>query len=85
MPAERKRRSRNQWQDRALCAGDPEPFFPPDGDDYDAKLICRCCEVRSECLDYALARNEFGIWGGLTERERKPQTARSLTPTEKRR
>ena len=72
MPADRKRQSRNQWQDRALCAGWPEPFFPADGNDFDAKQICSSCEVRTECLDYALARNErFGIWGGLSERERR--------------
>jgi WhiB family redox-sensing transcriptional regulator len=53
------------WQDRALCAQtDPEAFFP--------EKVCRSCEVRVECLEYALEKDErFGIWGGLSERERR--------------
>jgi WhiB family redox-sensing transcriptional regulator len=64
----------DQWQDRALCAQtDPEAFFPEKGGSTrEAKKICLGCEVRSECLDYALAHDErFGIWGGLSERERR--------------
>jgi WhiB family transcriptional regulator, redox-sensing transcriptional regulator len=63
-----------QWQDRALCAQtDPEAFFPEKGGSTrEAKKICLGCEVRAECLDYALAHDErFGIWGGLSERERR--------------
>jgi WhiB family transcriptional regulator, redox-sensing transcriptional regulator len=63
-----------QWQDRALCAQtDPEAFFPEKGGSTrEAKKICLGCEVRSECLEYALAKDErFGIWGGLSERERR--------------
>ena len=38
----------------------------------DAKRICQGCEVRAECLEYALANDErFGLWGGLSERERR--------------
>ena len=62
------------WQDRALCAQtDPEAFFPEKGGSTrEAKRVCRSCEVRAECLDYALAHDErFGIWGGLSERERR--------------
>ena len=62
------------WQDRALCAQtDPEAFFPEKGGSTrDAKKICTTCEVKSQCLDYALANDErFGIWGGLSERERR--------------
>lgn len=62
------------WQDRALCAEtDPEAFFPEKGGSTaDAKRVCRACEVRAECLEYALANDErFGIWGGLSERERR--------------
>jgi WhiB family transcriptional regulator, redox-sensing transcriptional regulator len=61
------------WQDRALCAEtDPEAFFPEKGGSTrEAKRVCRGCEVRSECLEYALEHDEkFGIWGGLSERER---------------
>ncbi|RVW04576.1 WhiB family transcriptional regulator [Rhodococcus spongiicola] len=63
-----------QWQDRALCAQtDPEAFFPEKGGSTrEAKRICMGCEVRDECLEYALANDErFGIWGGLSERERR--------------
>ena len=64
----------DQWQDRALCAQtDPEAFFPEKGGSTrEAKKICLGCEVRTECLEYALAHDErFGIWGGLSERERR--------------
>lgn len=63
-----------EWQERALCAQtDPEAFFPEKGGSTrEAKRICAGCEVRAECLDYALAHDErFGIWGGLSERERR--------------
>lgn len=62
------------WQERALCAQtDPEAFFPEKGGSTrEAKRVCMSCEVRAECLDYALAHDErFGIWGGLSERERR--------------
>ena len=64
----------SQWQERALCAQtDPEAFFPEKGGSTrEAKRICLGCEVRDECLEYALANDErFGIWGGLSERERR--------------
>jgi WhiB family redox-sensing transcriptional regulator len=63
-----------EWQERALCAQtDPEAFFPEKGGSTrEAKRICSGCEVRAECLEYALAHDErFGIWGGLSERERR--------------
>ncbi|WSE58690.1 WhiB family transcriptional regulator [Mycolicibacterium sp. ND9-15] len=62
------------WQERALCAQtDPEAFFPEKGGSTrEAKRICQGCEVRDACLEYALANDErFGIWGGLSERERR--------------
>ena len=62
------------WQDRALCAQtDPESFFPEKGGSTrEAKRVCRSCEVKGECLDYALENDErFGIWGGMSERERR--------------
>lgn len=64
----------DEWQERALCAQtDPEAFFPEKGGSTrEAKRICLGCEVRDACLDYALAHDErFGIWGGLSERERR--------------
>lgn len=62
------------WQEKALCAQtDPEAFFPEKGGSTrEAKRICQGCEVRDLCLEYALANDErFGIWGGLSERERR--------------
>ena len=62
------------WQTDSLCAQtDPEAFFPEKGGSTrDAKKICTSCEVRNQCLEYALANDErFGIWGGLSERERR--------------
>ena len=62
------------WQTDSLCAQtDPEAFFPEKGGSTrDAKKICQSCEVRTECLEYALRNDErFGIWGGLSERERR--------------
>ena len=69
------------WQADALCAQtDPEAFFPEKGGSTrEAKRICEGCEVRSECLDYALANDErFGIWGGLSERERRKLKKRAV-------
>jgi WhiB family redox-sensing transcriptional regulator len=62
------------WQERALCAQtDPEAFFPEKGGSTrEAKKVCLGCDVRGNCLEYALAHDErFGIWGGLSERERR--------------
>jgi WhiB family redox-sensing transcriptional regulator len=69
------------WQERALCAQtDPEAFFPEKGGSTrEAKKVCTACEVRAECLDYALANDErFGIWGGLSERERRKIKRRAV-------
>ena len=62
------------WQTDALCAQtDPEAFFPEKGGSTrDAKRVCEACPVQTECLDYAMSKDEkFGIWGGLSERERR--------------
>lgn len=62
------------WVDRALCAQtDPEAFYPEKGGStQQAKAVCARCPVSAECADYALANDErFGIWGGLSERERR--------------
>jgi WhiB family redox-sensing transcriptional regulator len=75
-PTPRDRDDKNPlaWQTDGLCAQtDPEAFFPEKGGSTrDAKRICASCEVRAECLEYALQNDErFGIWGGLSERERR--------------
>jgi WhiB family redox-sensing transcriptional regulator len=69
------------WQERALCAQtDPEAFFPEKGGSTrEAKKDCISCDVRAECLEYALANDErFGIWGGLSERERRRLKKRAV-------
>ena len=74
MPGIRQEDEVLAWQGDALCAQtDPEAFFPEKGGSTrEAKRICESCEVRAECLEYALANDErFGIWGGLSERERR--------------
>lgn len=61
-----------KWQDRANCIGKQEYFF----NDMKrtsvskAKELCADCEVRSECLQYALRLDVVGVWGGLTANER---------------
>jgi WhiB family redox-sensing transcriptional regulator len=62
------------WQAEALCAEtDPEAFFPEKGGSTrEAKKICNQCSVKAECLEFALGIDaRFGIWGGLSERERR--------------
>lgn len=70
------------WQYRAACRGeDSNLFFAPnyferrdekESRESKAKVICARCQVRVECLDYALrTRESHGIWGGLNEAERK--------------
>ena len=62
------------WTELAVCAQvDPEMFFPEKGGaTKEAKRLCFTCEVRKQCLDYAMANEErFGVWGGHSERERR--------------
>jgi WhiB family transcriptional regulator, redox-sensing transcriptional regulator len=67
------------WRELAACRGhDPELFFPlgPAGrslhDAERAMAICAHCPVQRACLDFALdTSQEYGIWGGLTEAERR--------------
>jgi WhiB family transcriptional regulator, redox-sensing transcriptional regulator len=66
--------SDESWRLEALCAEtDPEAFFPEKGGSTrEAKRVCTGCTVRAECLEFALRNDErFGIWGGLSERERR--------------
>ena len=67
------------WMVDAGCAdADPVVFFADHGRPAtEAKAICAGCPVRAECLDFALAGSErFGIWGGLTEKERRVEARR---------
>jgi WhiB family redox-sensing transcriptional regulator len=62
-----------EWPSQGACRGeDPDALFVQGAAQQQAKLVCRSCPVRSECLAHALdTRTEFGVWGGLTERERR--------------
>lgn len=67
------------WRERSACRqSDPDLFFPAGtpgqtaGQIVEAKRVCATCPVREPCLEYALVSNEdFGIWGGATEEERR--------------
>ena len=62
------------WRQLAACKGaDVSIFFPDTEEEADAaKAVCAACPVRDECLEFALAtRQDDGIWGGLTETERR--------------
>lgn len=67
------------WRTVAACRhADPELFFPPGRDGAatdqiaEAKAVCARCPVRRECLDFAIDhRQRDGIWGGLTDQERR--------------
>ncbi|MEV7611747.1 WhiB family transcriptional regulator [Streptomyces sp. NPDC089799] len=64
---------RTAWYELALCAETGSDFFFPEPGTSlrDAKRLCGACEGRAGCLEYALANDErFGVWGGLSERER---------------
>jgi len=62
------------WMGRALCAEVGGDFWFPEkgGSTREAKQVCRTCEVRAQCLDYALEHGILcGIWGGTSELERR--------------
>ena len=66
---------RPEWMSSGNCRGvDPNLFFTTRGESTeDAKAVCATCPVTTQCLQYALGNVEmFGIWGGLTEQERRP-------------
>lgn len=81
LPAQRaalKAERRDWWRSAACQEADPELFFPvasqgPGADEIArAKAVCAGCQVRRECLQYALAtRQLYGVWGGTTEDERR--------------
>jgi WhiB family redox-sensing transcriptional regulator len=65
----------DDWRRQANCRGaDRSVFFPDQGGNISyPKAICAGCTVRTECFNEALATGErFGIWGGSTEKERRP-------------
>src|SRR5215216_5286703 len=63
---------RDDWTLRAKCRGMEDALFPEASDQKRARLVCSGCPVRFECLAEALDnRIEWGVWGGMTERERR--------------
>jgi WhiB family transcriptional regulator, redox-sensing transcriptional regulator len=80
------------WRDLAACADyDPDLFFPagetgPAADQIRrAKEVCASCEVQEDCLEYAIETNQVaGVWGGLTEDERRPVRRRWLADRRRR-
>jgi|GEM_PF-167308 len=62
-----------KWRDLAICKDTTELFFPSASEGVVvAKKICDTCPVQVECLEFALeTREDFGIWGGTSERERQ--------------
>ncbi|MFP5309159.1 MAG: WhiB family transcriptional regulator [Actinomycetes bacterium] len=67
------------WAEQARCRGlDPEQFFVRGAANArQAVKVCARCTVRDECLQYALDQDiDFGVWGGLTERQRRAHQRR---------
>lgn len=65
------------WIDQALCAQvDPEIFYPEKGMSfYAARRVCASCPVVAQCLEYAIEnREEYGLWGGTTPKQRATLT-----------
>lgn len=72
------------WTEQASCrGGDPEAFFVRGAVNARAAVrLCRACPVQEPCLEYALAEEiDFGVWGGLTERQRRSLQRRRLSAT----
>lgn len=63
----------HDWTTSAACnTADPDELFVTGAAQNRAKTVCQGCPVRTECLADALDnRVEFGVWGGMTERERR--------------
>ena len=71
---------RQDWAGLGACvSGDPDDLFVKGAAQQQAKVVCQRCPVIAECLADALDhRTEFGVWGGMTERERPAQPAGDL-------
>jgi WhiB family redox-sensing transcriptional regulator len=79
------KKTKSDWRHRAACANqDPELFFPI-GDTTmaraqaeEAKAVCRRCPVMEACGNWALATGQdAGVWGALTEAERRSMRRRA--------
>ncbi|WP_330172275.1 WhiB family transcriptional regulator [Streptomyces sp. NBC_01498] len=79
--------AQSEWSGRGACrVVDPDTLFVQGQEQNRAKSVCLGCQVRTECLAHALDnREEFGVWGGMTERERRALLRRRPTVTSWRR
>lgn len=65
------------WSAEAACKTQPDALFVKGSQQNQAKAVCATCSVRVECLTEALeSRVEWGVWGGMTERERRAMLRR---------
>jgi WhiB family transcriptional regulator, redox-sensing transcriptional regulator len=77
------------WRQLAACRhADPELFFPISASDASldqitqAKTICAGCPVRRQCLGFAVdTRQNHGVWGGMSEQERRLWARKTCTGT----
>jgi WhiB family transcriptional regulator, redox-sensing transcriptional regulator len=71
------------WKTLGRCHGmAPDVFFPEKNRwaEKTAKAICAGCPVEAQCMDYAIANSEVGVWGGTTERQRNKIRNRYVRP-----
>jgi WhiB family redox-sensing transcriptional regulator len=63
----------DEWAADATCQKSrPDELFVRGAEQHKARVVCSTCPVRAECLAEALDnRIEWGVWGGMTERERR--------------
>jgi WhiB family redox-sensing transcriptional regulator len=66
------------WQEQAECRRHPKWMFFSDATIDLAKRICDRCPVEDQCLRYALATNQEGVWGGTSDKERRGKPARRV-------
>ncbi|MFD8316182.1 WhiB family transcriptional regulator [Kitasatospora purpeofusca] len=73
--------SDTDWAARGSCrTSDPDELFVEGAGQNRAKAVCSGCPVRTECLAYALdAQIDHGVWGGMTDRERRALLRRRPT------
>jgi WhiB family redox-sensing transcriptional regulator len=68
-----------EWTSAQCRREDPEVFFSLDNERGPAKLaresaaraICARCVIQADCLAFALSRDDYGVWGGMTQEERR--------------
>ncbi len=77
------------WMDQAACKGKTKLMFPKEHKDItyiaQARMVCKTCEVKDQCLEYALQyppADMHGVWAGLTSRQlAAEQRRRGVKPT----